>query len=462
MTKKYLILSPEYSLKGYESSPVLMRVTDGLRFELQEGQFEFLSMCNGQRRGVDILKLFDVESRPVAQVFHDELVKKGIVKKTEGPALRILPNKLPPNRGLQIVHLEVRSSCNLRCVHCYQGERYNKDENLTFAEIERLAEEMRELLVQGVSVSGGEPFLQDDLFPMMKLFEDREIRIISVFTNAILLDEQKIGNILKTRSNPTVFVSLDSITVEGMRFRGLSQTNAKVALATILGNIQALVASGISVVINTVMNRLNIDTLPAMYNIVKSMGVKSWRIGYPKEMGYFKDVGAKEYGLSWVEMTNAAFSLLQHHFHEGRTFHLQIEYLYREELFGNLQALSDKDFVCDYEDKRETCCIKPNGDVVSCAYCSDFPVGNVRKNSLAEIWYSSAMQQVKEIRIGDVEGCKDCELRKYCATGCRANAYFLHGDFYNSRDDYACQAVRFFVEVARPFLQKNGIPLEGL
>ncbi|NQT49768.1 radical SAM protein [Candidatus Kuenenbacteria bacterium] len=426
---------------------------------MQEGQFEFLSMCDGQHLSEDIFQLFDKESCGVVRMFYDELIQKGVIDVATSPRLRSLPDKLPPNPGLQFVHLEVRGSCNLKCAHCYQGDRYYKSDALTLVEIERLADEMQELLVQGVSVSGGEPFFQDDLFQMMQLFEERDIRVISVFTNATLLTEKKIKNILKMRSRPTIFVSLDSITAAGMQFRGLALAEANKALGAILNNVKMLVASGISVVINTVMNQLNIDALPAMYNVVKNLGITSWRIGYPKEMGYFKSGGVGTFGVPWSEMTNAAFSLLQHHFDEGRPFHLQLEYLYREELFGNLQALSDKDFVCDYEEKRGTCCIKPNGDVVSCAYCADFPIGNVRTDSLAKIWYSPNMQKIKEIRIGDVKECNGCEVRKYCATGCRANAYFLHGDFYNSRDDYACQAVKFFVETVKPFLQKQGISL---
>jgi sulfatase maturation enzyme AslB (radical SAM superfamily) len=67
------------------------------------------------------------------------------------------------------------------------------------------------------------------------------------------------------------------------------------------------------------------------------------------------------------------------------------------------------------------------------------------------------MQRVKEIRIQDVEECKGCELRSWCATGCRANAYFLNGDFENGRDDYACMAVRFFVDQVMPFLRREGV-----
>ena len=78
-------------------------------------------------------------------------------------------------------------------------------------------------------------------------------------------------------------------------------------------------------------------------------------------------------------MAKSSFNLLKRHINNGRPFHLQMEYLYREELLENFEELTDQNYVCDYEGRRESCCIKPNGDVVACAYCTDFPIGNIRK-----------------------------------------------------------------------------------
>ncbi|MBU1137093.1 SPASM domain-containing protein [Patescibacteria group bacterium] len=134
-----------------------------------------------------------------------------------------------------------------------------------------------------------------------------------------------------------------------------------------------------------------------------------------------------------------------------------IEYLFREELFErkSLHPLSDQDYVCDYEGRRSECCIKPNGDVVSCAYCSDLPVGNIKESSLWNIWYSSEMEKYKKIKIGDVNECKDCGIKSLCGTGCRANAFFLHSDFLNAKDDYACKAVEFFNQRVLPLLKEH-------
>ena len=64
------------------------------------------------------------------------------------------------------------------------------------------------------------------------------------------------------------------------------------------------------------------------------------------------------------------------------------------------------------------------------------------------------MSDLKKIQIGDVVECRGCELRSLCGTGCRANAHFLHGDFHNAKDDYACLGVAFFKEKVVPLLRK--------
>jgi len=259
----------------------------------------------------------------------------------------------------------------------------------------------------------------------------------------------------KLKSKPTIFLSLDAIEARGMSFRGFSGLQAQVALKRILDNLDLILTAGMPVVINTVMNKDNRDTLQLMYDKLSKLPIKSWRIGFPKRTGFFKD-SADEHELSWLEMAETSAQILEHHLRVNKPFHLQIEYLYRAELLKNMKPLDDSQFVCDYEGKRESCCIKPNGDVVSCAYCLDSIIGNIHTDSLANIWYSQEMNRVKNLRISDIDECRECALRPWCATGCRANAVFLGGHFDHSKDEYACQAVSFFMERIVPLLVSYG------
>jgi len=310
--------------------------------------------------------------------------------------------------------------------------------------------------VEGVSISGGEPLLDGKTNHLAHQIELHDIRVTSLFTNGLLLDQDIVAEICSWRSRPTIFISLDTLTPDNFRFRGVKPATAKAALKKVFEGTGMLIGAGLSVVINTAVNRGNITTLRDMHEFVQDLGVASWRLGFPKRAGFFRRV-YRNLEASWDELLSASFNLLRHHLECGNPFHIQIEYLYRDELFEDLAMLPDLAHICDYEGRRHSCCIKPNGDVVSCAYCNDMPLGNIRQQSLDTVWYSKVMQSVKNLRIIDVTECRNCDLRGYCAAGCRANASFLGGNFRTSKDHYACQAVQYFVDQVLPYLRAQGI-----
>ena len=454
---KYVGLADDYALKGSTKQQFLFSLRrPNEKFILEEDQFVFLKTCDGCRTIRNILADYDVDSQQTVIGFLSSLIEVGAVILTERPYPCRVDIELVPEPRLQAVHFEATSRCNMGCVHCYYGNRLNARNDLSLEEISRMADEMEKMQVEIVAIGGGEPFMRNDIFDVVSMVEARGMRISALFTNGVLLTPDIAGRILGCRSRFTVFVSLDTITPEGMEFRGFSVEKGAEVLSKIIQNIRFLTRSGVPVVVNTVVTKYNIGSLLEIHKVVGSLGIKSWRIGFPKRTGSFiKNADRSEE--KWENIAKVCLNVLRCHLEQGRPFHLQVEYLYREELFKDLQPLSDQSFVCDYELRREGCCIKPNGDVVSCAYCGDMPVGNVRERSLWDIWYSQQMQDIKNIRICDVRDCQGCLLRSICATGCRINAYFLHGDFYNAKDDYACEATKFFYEKVVPLLGEHNI-----
>lgn len=454
--ERFVALSDQSTLKGSQTEQILLNLTRGSRYELTRDQFDFLSLCDGSRPLAKIIEEYDVHSRPVVISFLEELKNIEAVIIANHPISRVVNSRLVTPPRLQSVHLEVTSQCNMRCSHCYQGNLYPVVENLTLDEIHALIEELQEMNVESVSISGGEPLLDAKTLDVIRAVEKNDMRVSSIFTNGLLLTGETIHAITASRSYPLLLVSLDAITPQGMVFRGFKDNSGEEVLKNILRNIELLVSAGIDVIVNTVVHRDNVSTLIEMYEHIKGLGISGWRIGFPKKAGFFRDVDPTT-KLPFGAMLRACAVLLKHHLSTGKPFNLQIEYLYREELLDDLKELPDDAFVCDYEGHRESCCIKPNGDVVSCAYCNETPLGNIRQRHLKEIWHSSAMQKLKWLRIKDITECKDCALRHYCATGCRANAHFLHGDYAHSKDSDACQAVEFFTTEVLPLLRANEI-----
>ncbi len=452
-------LADRFNVHASFSERILQDVTTGAKRLLDEDQYEFVLLLDGELDRAGLLAQYDDESLEVVGEFLATLQDIGAITESDDGKGRSFIKTPVPDIRLNAVHLEAFGQCNMRCAHCYQGELYRNVPGLSWERLERLGHEMHALQVDNVAISGGEPFLNPLTLEIARFYESLRLRVNAFFTNGLALDERIVTELKALRSRPTVFLSLDAIRPDGMAFRGFTGAQAESALKGILRNLELLMEAGIPVVVNTVMTKENEPTLDLMYDLLSRTPIKSWRIGFPKRAGFFRS-DAEEHELSWEEMAQTSYGILERHLAGGKPFHLQIEYLYREELLENLRPLEASEFVCDYEGKRESCCIKPNGDVVSCAYCVDSVIGNIHRASLADVWYSGEMHRVKNLRIADIDECRDCAIRSLCATGCRANAAFLGGHFEHSKDEYACKAVTFFVQRIVPLLTRHGVAMD--
>ena len=82
----------------------------------------------------------------------------------------------------------VTSRCNLLCTHCFYWEELNKKKNeLKLAEIEDISRSLPNLLT--VSLTGGEPYLREDLPDIAAAFErNSHVRNIQIPSNGLLVE----------------------------------------------------------------------------------------------------------------------------------------------------------------------------------------------------------------------------------------------------------------------------------
>ena len=124
--------------------------------------------------------------------FHEHFHRLGFFTvdgRFAGTALRDV--EVPPDHlvGPLAVHLEVVSSCNLTCTHCFAGELPRREKRLGPAEIDRLFAEMARLGSFRLGLTGGEPLLRKDLFDILDAAVGRNLHPC-LTTNALLLTEE--------------------------------------------------------------------------------------------------------------------------------------------------------------------------------------------------------------------------------------------------------------------------------
>jgi glycosyltransferase involved in cell wall biosynthesis len=107
----------------------------------------------------------------------------------------------------------ITNKCNLKCKHCFYWNNLNKCEDFNIDEFKIVAKNIGKF--RFASITGGEPFLRDDIDEIVKtIVEINKVKRISIPTNGFLTDRvvELTGKILKAIDNKSriiVKVSLD-------------------------------------------------------------------------------------------------------------------------------------------------------------------------------------------------------------------------------------------------------------
>ncbi len=91
--------------------------------------------------------------------------------------------------GLRVpttLQIDPTSACNLRCPGCWAGE-YGQSDRISPERLDQLFDEMKELGIYWVTLSGGEPLIYPHLLELMEKHNDM---FFMAYTNGTLLDDQ--------------------------------------------------------------------------------------------------------------------------------------------------------------------------------------------------------------------------------------------------------------------------------
>lgn len=110
-----------------------------------------------------------------------------------------LENYLNASGKLTSLTIELNTTCNLKCCHCYVTNR-NKTEKqyiLSLDLVKKILNEAKEIGVFKISFTGGEPLLHPNIFEILEMAKNMSF-FVFLKTNATLIDD---NNINKIKSN---------------------------------------------------------------------------------------------------------------------------------------------------------------------------------------------------------------------------------------------------------------------
>ncbi|MCM8804303.1 MAG: radical SAM protein [Candidatus Omnitrophica bacterium] len=188
---------------------------------------------------------------------------------------------------------QINSECNLGCLHCCEEAGHSMPDEMNKEEIFNVLEQIVDLKIPYVALSGGEPLLHPNFFEICEFLKDKTS--IKVETNGEFIDERiakKIAN-LKFRS---VQISLDGATPFTHERLRLGGNWEKAVMACKL-----LIKEGVNTEIVFVPTKFNIQEIGQLIDMAYSLGVygvytgkimrigraaQNWRMLCPSEQEY--------------------------------------------------------------------------------------------------------------------------------------------------------------------------------
>jgi len=114
------------------------------------------------------------------------------------------------NRNLRTIIFFVTSRCPLSCKHCFYNSELNQPiKELSLTEIERIANNLKHL--EYLQLSGGEPFVRNDIPEIAEIFFKRGLKKLIIPTNGYLTEQviKQAEKMKKAGYNFSITISLD-------------------------------------------------------------------------------------------------------------------------------------------------------------------------------------------------------------------------------------------------------------
>jgi radical SAM protein with 4Fe4S-binding SPASM domain len=325
-------------------------------------------------------------------------------------------------------------ACNLRCRHCYQNAGRTLSDELTLGEQLEIVEQLIDLDVAILALSGGEPLLSPTLLPVARKAHEGGM-YVTIATNGTLLTRDMVRKLVD-HGVEYVEISLDSVHPEKHNaFRGVDCWSKVVE-----GIRNAVAEEGLKVGMATTITRMNIEELEDLIALAKELGVKCFNAFNFVPTGRGKKMVAQD--ISPEEREEMLRVLWRHLQEEKIEIWSTAPQLARACLMYSLPqgvfatghagqgagegARTIAKYVGGCGAGRCYCAIQPNGIVTPCVYIP-LKMGSLREKGFLEIWQGSELCGILRNRELLSPQCHDCSYRDYCG-GCRARAFGYLGD----------------------------------
>ncbi|HZO15041.1 MAG TPA: radical SAM protein [Polyangiaceae bacterium] len=320
---------------------------------------------------------------------------------------------------------EITLRCDLACRHCGSRAGRSRPDELSTSEALDLVRQMAELGVREVTVIGGEAYLRDDWLEIVRDIRARGMQCTMTTGGRGVTAE--LARAAKDAGLQSVSVSVDGLRDTHDALRGVngSYDSAMQALTELRG-------AGIPVSANTQVSRAALYEIEDVFGVLVEKGIHSWQVQLTVAMGRAADEPHLLLEPYQVLEVMPMLARIKKRADEARVRIWpgnNIGYFgpYESMLRGTLP----RGHMSSCGAGRATLGIEANGDIKGCPSLptADYVGGNIRENSLLDIWERAApLRFTRDRTVEDLWGfCRDCYYNDVCRAGCSWTSHVLFG-----------------------------------
>jgi radical SAM protein with 4Fe4S-binding SPASM domain len=330
---------------------------------------------------------------------------------------------------------ELTLRCNMRCRHCGSFAGLKRGEELSYARMLKLVDELAALGTERVTLSGGEPTLHPRWHYVATRIKNHGISVNIISNGWSWTDNETRVAINAGLSN--VAFSLDGFEKDHDIVR------CKGSFSRVVKALSSCVDASLPVSVITHINRLNVNSLREFRKFLGSIGVRVWQLqlGVPAGvMCEHSDLVVDADDLLWIVPLIAGMK-------RDKSVHPYIDVADNIGYFGKfeseLRTLDWADTAYTWRGCIAGCYvvgIESDGTIKGClSLPSDehgtdvFSEGTVRDSTLEKIWHrKTGFSFNRNFDTSKLYGfCATCPYRETCRAGCTWMAFSHSGSRYD-------------------------------
>jgi MoaA/NifB/PqqE/SkfB family radical SAM enzyme len=275
---------------------------------------------------------------------------------------------------------DITHKCNLCCVHCYNYAKDPMEYELNADELFTLAEEIAELKIFNVCLTGGEPLLRKEYFDIARYLAEKKI-LVGTVTNGMLVTETVAKKMVESGFY-VAQISIDGGTAEHHdAIRGVRGSFDRAVQA-----INYLKAAGLEhIYVSFIPMRSNLSSFSQLVELCLEIGVERIRT-QP-----FVPIGRGFDNQDNIQPSEEDYQLFMKIMEEEKAKLEKKDFIEFGSPIGHIRH--------DMDLPNTFCEILSNGDVKISPYLP-YTFGNVREIGLKKVWMDCAKDgwQFKKVR----------------------------------------------------------------